>query len=392
MRVLIITDQFPPTFFGGMSQHAWHIAHYLSKDNIVNVIVPVGTPISKDSKLHSILPILSIGNYLKDSYLVGRHVKKFNPDVVHVCAAGLAFPSVTNQFPVIMRVVGNDFLRPWCGGRNLLSRLLYYFPFKNSVDKSRQIDLIFKRYRIVKQLRNVDLIVANSEWTKTELLRRKLIEKSINVIIGGYDSGIFYKSKYKSKEKEKCSLPLNVPILVTAANLVRNKGIIDVLHVLVQLKEQKINFLYLVIGDGPLKQELYNCVKQYNLEDEVWFIGSISQCLLADYFRAADVYIQLSHVETMGRTYFEAGACGLPVIAYDVGGVSSVVQHDINGYLLDRKKDVKEVVDILKIMLIDEKLRNRLGDKGSELAKNKFTWDNVGCQFEMLMKNLRVVK
>jgi glycosyltransferase involved in cell wall biosynthesis len=402
MRVVIITDQFPPTFFGGMSQHAWHIAHFLSKDNIVNVIVPIGIPIPKDSKLNCILPILSIHNYTKDNYLVGRHVKIFNPDVVHVCTAGLAFPSVTTNFPVLLRVVGNDFLRPWCGGKNLLSRLLYYFPFKKAVEKSRQLDLIFKRNRIEKQLRNVDLIVANSDWTKRELFNLGIEEKLVTVIVGGYDPEVFHTTVDKTVDRNFLQLRLDVPILVTAANLVPKKGIGEVLCVLRDLKEQGIKFQYLVIGDGPLMSELQKYVKQNNLVNEVQFIGRVNQNSLGDYFRVADIYIQLSQdfkyffndidVETMGRTYFEAGACGLPVIANDVGGVSSVVQQGINGYLLGRETNVKDIGELLKIMLIDGKLRTRLGETGAELAQNKFTWDQVGSQFETLMKNLRANK
>jgi glycosyltransferase involved in cell wall biosynthesis len=92
-------------------------------------------------------------------------------------------------------------------------------------------------------------------------------------------------------------------------------------------------------------------------------------------------------IETMGRTYMEAGGCGVPVIASRVGGVPSVVEHGKNGLLVDDPEDVEEVVEKITIILGNPELRSKIGVCGIRLAKKKFSWGSVGASFEGIMIN-----
>ncbi len=93
----------------------------------------------------------------------------------------------------------------------------------------------------------------------------------------------------------------------------------------------------------------------------------------------------LADVETMGRTYFEAGACGIAVIAARVGGVPAVVRDNVNGLLVSDPLDQAEIRAKLERLLADETLRKRLGAEGLRMARDEFSWDRVGAAFERLL-------
>ena len=162
-RILIITDGFPPAVYGGMATHAYNIARYLGERHIALVVTPriYGSPSAFEglatharnlahqfarriragnasqrwlSNKHEgeepfgVLPILSMRFPGLDAIMLERVARQFGANVVHVCTAGLAFDTLTRRYPTVTRVVGNDFLRPWCGYNLPLRCILYRLP------------------------------------------------------------------------------------------------------------------------------------------------------------------------------------------------------------------------------------------------------------------------
>ena len=103
------------------------------------------------------------------------------------------------------------------------------------------------------------------------------------------------------------------------------------------------------------------------------------------------VYVQVSRnhqmqdsnvdVETMGRTFFEAGSCSIPVIASNIGGIPSVVQHDINGLLLDDPENNEDLSEKINLLLSDKNKRGKMGKNGREIAIKRFSWDILADLF-----------
>ena len=87
----------------------------------------------------------------------------------------------------------------------------------------------------------------------------------------------------------------------------------------------------------------------------------------------------------MGRTYMEAGACGIPVVAARVGGVPSVVTNNVNGLLVDDPLDRDDIAAMVDRLLADEDLRRRMGQTGLKMAREEFSWERVAAAFEEVM-------
>lgn len=384
MRILIITDQFPPHIFGGMAQHAWHIAHQLSDRHTVRVLVPWWQRADWGNVPFDVSPTLSIRFPVLDRVSMLWHAWAFEVDVIHVCNAALSYRLVSKHYPMVTRVVGNDFLRPWCGYELPLDSLLYRLAGQATKTRLKDLEVRIRKEKTIERLQQVDAVVANSEWTKGQLIKEGISESGVHVVTGGVDTTIFHPSVNERRVRREIDLPEDARVILTAGNLVMKKGFDTVLRVVANLTTKWPSLRYVIVGDGRYETRLRNLAADLGVDDNVIFAGRKDQKDLCRYYQAADVYVQVSR-ESMGRTYIEAGACGTPVVAARVGGVPSVVRDNVNGLLVEdplNREDIAEAVDRL---LTDVDLRQRLGGAGLEMARESFSWEQVAARFEELM-------
>lgn len=389
MKIMIISDQYPPYQFGGMAQHTFHISRQLADlNNQILLLLP------KHFQINTYSPNLEIRSVLHSSYYVssfraGICKKEFRPDLIHIVTAGMLYPSLSGYCPVIQRVVGNDFLRPW-KGKGFLFRGIVRFvptikPFISSIDSK------IRKETVLRELEKADLILSNSDWTTSKLIEKGIDKIKIKSFVGGVDTKIFSPNKDFSGLKEKHGLNEESRVLITAGNLIQKKGFDTVLKALPAVILKHPNLLYFIVGDGPEKEALEQMVDKLKINSNVCFLGALSQEKFAMYLSMSTVYVQVSRnhqmqdnnvdVETMGRTFFEAGSCSIPVIASNIGGIPSVVQHDINGLLLDNPEDSQDLSKKINILLSDKNKRVKMGKNGRDIAIKRFSWDILADLF-----------
>ncbi len=400
MRILIVTDQFPPAFFGGMAQHAYHMTRYLGERHEVLVVLPQKLDACVEEDRFTVQRSLTMRFPAHDASRLLRLARSFRPDVIHACTAGLAFSTLSMEFPVVTRVVGNDFLRPWCGYNLPFRSVLYRLPGKNTRLAVKRWETRLRRTKVIEYLRDSRLVVANSEWTRDRLVENGIPVERIKTIVGGLDTETFQPCKERRSVRIELGLPSKSLVLMTAAILVRKKGIDTVIRVVGRLAPEWPMLRYVVVGEGEDGDYLRDLTHRLGVGKHVVFVGMKDQVELCNYYQASDIYVQVSRdhrlehgyvdVETMGRTYFEAGACSVPVIGARVGGVPSVVKDGRNGLLVDDPEDEKAIASCIERLLRDESLRKRMGAEGLRRARTEFSWERVGAAFEDEMHTLAV--
>ena len=122
-------------------------------------------------------------------------------------------------------------------------------------------------------------------------------------------------------------------------------------------------------------EERYNkpikdLIKKYNLESSVTFTGYVDESDLPYIYSGASVYVQPSFYEGFGLPVLEAMACGVPVVA---SNTSSLPEVGGDAALYSDPSDVSKLSEQIKIVLEDDKLREKLIKKGFSQIK-KFTW------------------
>lgn len=134
-----------------------------------------------------------------------------------------------------------------------------------------------------------------------------------------------------------------------------------------------------LIGGGELEIEIKRLVKSLGLTDKVKFEGVTSDVF--PYLHKADVFVLPSNYEGMPMALIEAMGTGLPIIATDVGGVSSMIHTGEDGILIGNdKSELKRAF----ILLLDKNLRKKIGLKAINTAKTKFSVAVMGRKYMAL--------
>lgn len=111
---------------------------------------------------------------------------------------------------------------------------------------------------------------------------------------------------------------------------------------------------------------------ELGVSDLVTFLGSRDQDTLVDYYNAASTVVVPSHYESFGMVALEAMACGTPVIATDVGGLSLNIADGFNGYLV-ASGDAEALSYKIGLIITQDQLRRQLGRQARQWAE-RFDW------------------
>ena len=145
------------------------------------------------------------------------------------------------------------------------------------------------------------------------------------------------------------------------------------------------NHLEAITTDPECLQEIRH---ELGLDELVVFVGSRLQEVLPYYYSAAVACVMPSLYESFGMVALEAMACGTPVIASRVGGLTYTVRDGETGFLVP-ERDPKALAEKLELVLTDDCLRRRLGRRAIEVAAG-YSWDVVADGIEDLYAGLGV--
>lgn len=175
-------------------------------------------------------------------------------------------------------------------------------------------------------------------------------------------------------------------VLLTIARLVPRKGHLAVLNALAGLKPRIPNLRYLIVGDGPTKDQLHRTVGELSLEDVVSFGGEVSDKERTALLHACDVFVMpnsdilrpdgVLDTEGFGIGFLEASACGKPAIAGKAGGAPEAVSDGQTGILVD-PANTDELEEAIFRLYSDRDLALRLGLEGKQRVEREFTWDEL---------------
>ncbi len=131
-----------------------------------------------------------------------------------------------------------------------------------------------------------------------------------------------------------------------------------------------------VNGNGEIDR-VKLLAKERDLEDQIDFVGQVDHNELPLYYNAADVCVVPSYYESFGLVALEAMACGIPVVAARVGGLSTIIQHGSTGYLKPwRCPDA--FANSVEMIISSDGLQQSLGEAARKRAEG-MGWDNVAA-------------
>lgn len=139
---------------------------------------------------------------------------------------------------------------------------------------------------------------------------------------------------HKSPVRERLGIGQDDFVLVCVARLGEQKGIDILLQTIAQVVRSGVACKCVIVGDGPLKNELLHLAREMGLTGHVFFEGFHED--VRPYLQAGSAFILTSHMEGLPLSILEAMACGLPSIVTDVGGNAEIITHGIHGLIVPR--------------------------------------------------------
>ena len=184
----------------------------------------------------------------------------------------------------------------------------------------------------------------------------------------GIDLKKFQTTEELHKEKRSwlCSefkIPNDATILLSVGEVNKNKNHRVVIEALGKLKRKDI--YYVICGRGPLSNEYKDLSKSYGIEHQIILTGYRTD--VAEFYKAADVFVFPSFREGLPVAVMEAMASGLPIIATKIRGSSDIVKDGVNGILLE-PNDVSGFIKAIETVY-KNKINKQISLKNADDAK-----------------------
>lgn len=260
-----------------------------------------------------------------------------------------------------------------------------HFPLITSFRlKSHSLSLLKCWY--VKIVKKIELILYEKAIAVSEANFRYLNEtigtpkRRLRRIYNGIDMSIFSAKRNRSEILQKFGLQADLKIMGTVAALVKPKGHVYLLDAAVKVIQEYPKVAFLIVGDGPLRDELKMKCDELGISERVIFCGY--QDNIPDIMFAIDIFVLPSIYEPFGLVLVEAMASAKPIIATNVDGVPEIVTDGFTGLLVPPKNSEELALAILKC-LNDRNLAKKLSNQAVLEAK-RFSFEEMVSQIHEL--------
>lgn len=253
------------------------------------------------------------------------------------------------------------------------------------ITKRRRIKMIWPLYRLVfKKATRVQAIsryLADFAHTMGYQGPVEVIPNGVDVAAFGRDIGENERNELKQilgkKEGER--------FIITTSRLVEKNAVGDLI---MALRDLDMTVKLLILGTGPLEEQLRLLAKRYGLGGRVRFAGHVDIQEIPKYLAISDIFCRPSLSEGFGSSFIEAMASGIPVVATPVGGIVDFLfdpeknpDKESTG-LFCNVRDPKSIAQKVKRFLSDDVLRVRIVANAKKLVHEKYTWDLIAKEMQ----------
>jgi len=213
----------------------------------------------------------------------------------------------------------------------------------------------------------------------------------IRIVAPGVDHA-FFAPGHRPQARRALGIDPDASVLLFVGRIQPLKGVEVAVRTLSALVDDDLGARLLVVGgpSGPHGQDevdqLRVLVDVLGVADRVDFIEPQPHELLSTYYRAADVCLVPSRSESFGLVALEAAACGTPVVASDVGGLRTLVDHGRTGYLVEESSP-EAFAGWIRQILAEPVLAERLST-GAVLRARHYTWSSAANLLRAIYEEL----
>ncbi len=373
MKLVMISGNPLQETFGGVEEHSYHLLHALSHiDDLKIHFITYGEDDAVFERDNIAIHCFRRSSVNKIFYpfvipygvfRIMQEVKKINPDVVHFQGThplySLAAVLCQRKYPTILTVHG------------ILMKELDFHP--NIAPLIKNVSLYGEKLAL-STLKNI-IVVA----PQIAEIVKDMTKANVFVVPNGIDP---------SSVQRADPFPLDQGnVVLFIGNLIERKGVADLIRAISLVKKEIPDVCLLIAGSGPQESELKTLTSTLSLQDNIKFLGFISDIAKYSYLKSADVLVVPSFWESLPIVVLEGMACGRPIVASNVAGIPYLIHDAENGYLV-HPGAIDELAEKICILLKNEVLREQMGKK-SLVRVGNLTWDKIaGTTFKLYTRIL----
>jgi alpha-maltose-1-phosphate synthase len=402
MKALFLTNEYPPTIYGGAGVHVDYLSRELAKLMEVEVRC-----YGKEPREHRLAePALKATGYGVDTsgYTAPKPLhgvfnalqhdldwctENIDADLVHLHTWYTHFGGICAKLnygiPMVLTVHSLEPLRPW-----KREQLGGGYDFSCWVEKTA--------------IEMADAVVAVSRETKADILRLFDVDEStVHIIYNGIDLDE-YKPVTATDALARYGIDPAIPYVLFVGRITRQKGIV---HLARAIRHMDPGFQVVLCAGAPDTPEIAAEMKAAVAEAQakhgkvIWIEEMVNKATVYQLYTHAAVFCCPSIYEPFGIINLEAMACETAVVASAVGGIKEVVVHGETGYLvpvqqmqespfepLDPEAFSRDLAARINELMADPALRERMGRAGRRRAEERFSWSAIARQTHELYRSL----
>jgi glycosyltransferase involved in cell wall biosynthesis len=317
---------------------------------------PGGDPVRSDVSVH-VLPFGAPHGYLLNVPFLRKVLSHSDPDLLHThFASGYGtLARLGGTRPLLLSLWGSD---------------VYEFPYRTPVH----------RHILVGNLDAADHLCSTSRDMAQQTRSLDDANRSISITPFGVDTTIFSPdgSEWRSILEEN---GMEKIVIGTVKKLEHKYGVDILIRAFANLRDHLATehpdiaeaLRLLIVGDGPLNEELKTLAYERGIGEFTTFVGKVPHTEVPAYLRTLDVYVAASRTESFGVAVIEAASCQCPTVVSNVGGLPEVVDDGETGFIVERE-DVEATIKALRKLVLDPVARRKMGRAGRSYVEKFYSW------------------
>ena len=402
MKALFLTNEYPPTIYGGAGVHVDYLSRELARmmeievrcygkaprENRVASAQLTATGYGVDTSAYSApKPLHSV--FAAVQRCLDWNSERIDADIVHLHTwythLGGILARLNYSVPMVLTVHSLEPLRPW-----KREQLAGGYDFSCWVEKTA--------------IEMADAVIAVSRETKADVLRLFQVDESkVHIIYNGIDLEE-YQPVSTTQALEKFGINPKIPYLLFVGRITRQKGIV---HLVNAIRFMDPGFQIVLCAGAPdtpeIAREMQAAVAAASASRPgvIWIAEMVEKAAVYELYSHAAVFCCPSIYEPFGIINLEAMACETTVVASAVGGIKEVVVDGETGYLvslqqmdrspfepLDPERFSRDLAQRINQLMKDPRLREQMGKAGRKRAEQIFSWKAIAAQTHALYGEL----
>jgi len=378
MNILILTSEFKPYVWGGLGRYTDEIYRRLKLIHNVDILnIPTYSKLFLDKEVseNEIIQETDNGNNI---------IHYFNSDIIDI------FESVHNH-KNISTLIENIYLHISVYFKKKYDLILlqdYYnsllalkFLLMNKTKKiisvihlplysgftyfDKPLSDEIHHYLESIMIRYSEKVIVPSEFAKRVVIQSHSIDVN-DIIVNYHGSHFFLKPDHKILNNK-------VLTILSVQRFTEQKGLMYLIKILKNLVKTKIDFHWIIIGNGPKADSFNARIALNNLTEYIEYIPFINHDKIEYYYNSADIFISTTAYETFGFTIIEAMSHGCLTLSFDNGSINELINNKISGFLFNTSEYLK-IVDLIIQYNKNPKEFDEIKNNAIVKAKS-FSWD-----------------